>query len=155
MTRLKYTNMLVATYQSLKMVLAAPRLVLRLTRQSLDWSTQCQDNVTACDIVSSVWGSTIKVNIELTVITRRPRVMIEKLLKAMLNQNKQTNILENAWIFIVIIEINYADLISTYILLLAIMPPVWELACRPVQGYWFLMNFVWFWKNYSKIICYI
>ena len=41
---------------SLKMVLAAPHLAFRLMRYSKDWSTQCQDNVTGCGIMSSVWG---------------------------------------------------------------------------------------------------
>ena len=35
------------------------------------------------------WGSTIKVSIELAVATRHHRDMTEKLLKAMLNPNKQ------------------------------------------------------------------
>ena len=36
--------------KSLKMVLAAPHLALRLTGL-----TQCQDNVTGCGIMPSVW----------------------------------------------------------------------------------------------------
>ena len=66
-----------------------------LGTQSWDWSTQCQDTVTGCGIMSSAWGmilqwgSTIKVSIELLVATRHRRDMTEKLLKATLNPNKQ------------------------------------------------------------------
>ena len=74
------------------MVLAALCLALRLWGR--DWSTQCQDNVTRCGIMSSVlgmilqWGSTIKVSVELPVTTRYHHDLSEKLLKATLN--KQT-----------------------------------------------------------------
>ena len=60
-------------------------------------STQCQDNVTGCGIMSSVWdmilqwGSTIKLSIELPVATRHRRDMTEKLLKATLNPNSHTH----------------------------------------------------------------
>ena len=52
--------------------------------------------MTGCGIMSSVWdmilqsGSTIKVSIELLVATRHPRDMTEKLLKATLNLNTHT-----------------------------------------------------------------
>ena len=46
--------------KSVKIVLAAPRLVHRLTGQSYDWSTQCQDNVTGCGITASFWGMIIQ-----------------------------------------------------------------------------------------------
>ena len=45
-------------------------------------SRQCQDNVTGCGIMSGVWSmmlqlrSTIKVSIELPVVTRRRRDVI-------------------------------------------------------------------------------
>ena len=38
--------------KSLKMVLAAPRLALRLTGKSYDWSRQCQDSGTWCEIMT-------------------------------------------------------------------------------------------------------
>ena len=65
----------------IKMVLAAPRLCTQTYRIELDWSTQCQCNVTGSGIVSGVWGmillsgSTIKVSIELPVATRHRRDM--------------------------------------------------------------------------------
>ena len=55
----------------------------------------CPENVTGYGIMSSVWGmilqwdSTIKVSTELPVATRDCRDMTEKLLKVMLNPNKQ------------------------------------------------------------------
>ena len=58
---------------------------------------QCQDNVTGCGIMSSVWdmilqwGSTIEVSTELPVSTRHRRDMTEKLLKATLNPNTHTH----------------------------------------------------------------
>ena len=76
----------------IKMLLAAPRLALRL----MGWSTQCQDNVTGCGIMLSVWGmilqwdSTIKVSIELSVAIRHYHEVTEKWLKATLNMNKQS-----------------------------------------------------------------
>ena len=80
--------------KSLKMVLAAPRLTLRLAGESLDWSAQYQDNVTGCCIMSSVggmilqWGSTKKVSTEFLVATRHRCDMTEKILKTMWNPNK-------------------------------------------------------------------
>ena len=47
-------------------------------------------SVVSCMILQ--WGSTIKVSIELLVATRHWRDMTYKLLKAMLNQNKQINL---------------------------------------------------------------
>ena len=32
------------------------KMVLELNVQSQDWLTQCEDNVTGCGIMSSVWG---------------------------------------------------------------------------------------------------
>ena len=77
------------------MVLAAPRLALKTYGVELGLVDQCQDNVTGCGIISSVWGmilqwgSTIKVSIELPVATRHRCDMTEKLLQAMFNPNKQ------------------------------------------------------------------
>ena len=53
------------------MVLAAPRLALRLTWQSWDWSTQCRDTdwVWYHGMIVQ-WGSTIKLSIELPLATR-------------------------------------------------------------------------------------
>ena len=77
----------------IKMVLAAPRLALRHC-VVLGLVGPSQD-VTGCEVMSSVWGmifqwdSTIKVSIELPVATRHRPDMTEKLLKVTLNQNKQ------------------------------------------------------------------
>ena len=66
-----------------------------MTPQKTPFHPHCQDNLTGCCIISSVWGiilqrgSSIKVNIELPVATRHHRDMTEKLLKAMLNPSKQ------------------------------------------------------------------
>ena len=63
----------------------------------------CQDTVTGCGIMSSVWGmilqwgSTIKVSIELPVASRHCHDMTEKLLKATINRNKQEEEMEFQW----------------------------------------------------------
>ena len=98
-----------------KSTLAAPRLALRFTGQSKDWSTQCQDNVTGCGIMSSTWGmilqcgSTMKVSIVLPVTTRHRRDMTEKLLTA--NKQQQRRIIQ-AYLFFykVILSINVLNI---------------------------------------------
>ena len=75
------------------MVLAAPRLGTQTYQVELDWSTQCQYNVTGSGIVSSVWGmillsgSTIKVSIELPIATRHRR---DKLMEPELTHFSET-----------------------------------------------------------------
>ena len=60
---------------------------------------QCQDYVTGCDIMSSVWGmilqwgSTTKVSTKLPVATRHHHDMTEKLLKVTLNTYTRTKLI--------------------------------------------------------------